>query len=610
MVTSLKKQFQRLAEDLDAGDKDFLTCSNEASENVSSESFSELFQKINSEVKPGMIVTGKVVGFSDNSVVLDIGYKSEGVVSKSEFPVVDKGIGVGIGDEVDLYVEEMEDRNGVVVLSKDRASILKAWDKLLHSAETEEVIDGKVISKVKGGLYVDIGVKAFLPGSQVETYPVKDLSPYIGNTYPMKIIKFSKERGNIVLSRRAVLDQEREHIEKISIEDIKEDSVLSGLIKNVTSYGVFIDLGGVDGLLHITDMSWNRIKHPAEVLPPVGQKVEVKVLKVDVEQRRVNLGLKQLTEDPWQKVIGKYSVGTKLKGKILSIVDYGVFVQIEEGLEGLVHVSEMSWDKKFKTPSQLVKEGEEVEVVVSAIDDRTRRVSLSMKQLQENPWKQLMEAYPVNTVIEGKVKAVTDFGIFVGIAEDVDGLVHISDISWTKRIDHPSKMYNVGDTVQTVVLKVDSDGGKISLGVKQLKTNPWDEIEARCPIGSQHEVVVNKIMDFGVFVDIGEGIEGMIHVSELSVKRVNSPEDVVKIGDKIKAEVVSIDKESRRISLSLKLAQRSASAVVDSQGESEAFSGPLGEALQNAVSTDSDSITIDSDEETSKDSQEPSSDKS
>jgi small subunit ribosomal protein S1 len=516
--------------------------------------FSDLFAQSMAEqdFKVGDVVTGKVVEVQSDYVLVDINYKSEGLISIQEFRVVDGVRAVKPGDTVEVLIDRIENENGMIGLSKNKADMVRAWNDISKAAENEEVIEGTVIAKVKGGLSVDIGVTAFLPGSQIDLRPVRNMDGYIGKVYKFKVIKFNKKRGNIVLSRRALLEEERESMRAQTLDQIKEGATVRGIVKNITDYGAFIDLGGMDGLLHITDMSWGRIKHPSEVIN-VGDEIDVKVLKYDNEKDRVSLGLKQLQADPWDSVKASFPVGTKLKGKVVSLVDYGAFVEISDGVEGLIHVSEMSWTKRVKHPSQLVNIGDEVEVQVLEIDSENRRISLGMKQLQANPWVELKESYQPGTIIEGEVKSITDFGIFVGVEDGIDGLVHISDFSWTKRVNHPSEMFQKGAKIRSVVLGVDIENERFSLGIKQLESDPWANIEGKYSIGTQHNVKVTKVADFGVFVELEPEIEGLVHVSELSVDRVNKPEDVCNAGDTLRAEVISIDKDARKIGLSVKL---------------------------------------------------------
>jgi small subunit ribosomal protein S1 len=531
----------------------------------SGENFGDLFEKSLGERdnKVGDIVTGRVVEVQEDYVLVDINYKSEGLIPISEFRVVDGQRDIQVGSEVEVYIDRIENENGMVVLSKDKADMLRAWNDISRAAENEEVIEGTIIAKVKGGLSVDIGVKAFLPGSQIDLRPVRNIDAYIGKKYKFKVIKFNKKRGNIVLSRRALLEEERESLRTQTLDAMKEGSIVKGVVKNITDYGAFIDLGGMDGLLHITDMSWGRVKHPSEILN-VGDEIDVKVLKFDNEKERVSLGLKQLKADPWEAVSGDFAVGKKVKGKVVSLTDYGAFVELAEGIEGLIHVSEMSWTKRVKHPSQMLKVGDEVDVQVLEIDGTNRRISLGMKQLEANPWVELKESYPPGTIIEGEVKSITDFGVFIGVDEGIDGMVHISDFSWTKRINHPSEMFKKGDKVRAVVLGVDIENERFSLGLKQLEADPWSNIEDKYKIGNQYDVKVVKLADFGVFVELESDIEGLIHISELSTKRVEKPEDVVQVGDTVKAEIITIDRDSRKIGLSAKLVKlREQKADVD-----------------------------------------------
>lgn len=515
------------------------------------------------DFKVGDVVTGKVVEVQSDYVLVDINYKSEGLIAINEFRIVDGVREVKAGDTVEVLIDRIENENGMIVLSKDKADMLRAWSDISKAAENEEVIEGTVVAKVKGGLSVDIGVKAFLPGSQIDLRPVRNMDVYIGKKYKFKVIKFNKKRGNIVLSRRALLEEERDTLKTQTLDAMKEGSIVTGSVKNITDYGAFIDLGGMDGLLHITDMSWGRVKHPSEVLN-VGDDIQVKVLKYDSEKERVSLGLKQLSEDPWESVKAEYTVGRKLKGKVVSLTDYGAFIELGEGIEGLIHVSEMSWTKRVKHPSQVVNVDQEVDVVVLEVDTENRRISLGMKQLMANPWVELKESYAPGTIIEGEVKSVTDFGVFIGIEEGIDGLVHISDFSWTKRVNHPSEMFTKGQKVRAVVLGVDIENERFSLGLKQLESDPWSNIETKYAIGTQHDVKVTKTADFGAFVELESDIEGLIHISELTTEKINTVEDYVKVGGTVKAEVISIDKDARKIGLSSKLVKlRESKADVD-----------------------------------------------
>jgi small subunit ribosomal protein S1 len=516
--------------------------------------FEKLFSASTKEqdFRVGDVVTGTVVEVQSDYVLVDINYKSEGLIPINEFRMVDGVRQVKAGDQVEVLIDRIENENGMIALSKDKADMLRAWTDISKAAENEEIIEGTVVAKVKGGLSVDIGVKAFLPGSQIDLRPVRNMDVYLGKKYKFKVIKFNKKRGNIVLSRRAILEEERDSLKAQTADTMKEGATVVGLVKNVTDYGAFIDLGGLDGLLHITDMSWGRVKHPSELIN-VGDEITVKILKYDTEKERVSLGLKQLTEDPWNEVKAKYTIGSRVKGKVVSVAEYGAFVELGDGVEGLIHVSEMSWTKRVKHANQVVEVGQEVEVQVLEIDSENRRISLGMKQLQANPWVEMKETYPPGTIIEGEVKSVTDFGIFVGIEEGIDGLVHISDFSWTKRVNHPSEMFAKGQKIRAVVLGVDSENERFSLGVKQLEGDPWSQIETKYGIGTQHDVKVTKTTDFGAFVELAADIEGLIHISELTTEKIQSVEDYVKPGQTLKAEVISIDKDARKIGLSSKL---------------------------------------------------------
>ena len=525
-----------------------------------SDTFNHLLEThYKNDFSQGDVVQGVVIDVQKDFVLVDINYKSEGLIPISEFQSEkdnQKNQTIDIGSQIEVYIEHLENENGMVVLSKIKADMLQAWKEVSKAAENQETVEGTVIAKVKGGLSIDIGVKAFLPGSQIDLRPVKSLDDYVGKTLQFKIIKFNKKRGNIVLSRRALLAEDRDQLKMQykTAENIKIGDVVTGVIKNITDYGAFIGLGGLDGLLHITDMSWKRIKHPSEVLE-VGNRIEVKVLKYDEKSGRVSLGLKQLQPDPWSGVAESISTGSKTRGRIMSLADYGAFVTLKDGIEGLIHISEMSWTKRIKHPSECVSVGEEVDVVVLDVDSEHRRISLGIKQLKANPWEELKKIYEPGTIVQGEVKSVTDFGIFIGVEENIDGLVHISDFSWTKRIHHPSEIFKKGDSVKAVVLGLDVEHERFSLGIKQLESDPWLDIDESFAIGSQHKVKVVKIVDFGVFVELTSNLEGLIHISELPKPRSEKIEDYLKIGDQLQAVVVSIDKKARKIALSAKLDQ-------------------------------------------------------
>ena len=508
-----------------------------------------LAEEVTNEVKEGTIVTGTIVRFTDDSVVVDIGHKSEGEIPKGEFKNAEGEITAVEGDQVEVYLDSFEDNYGEMVLSRERAEMLRAWDRISEAYNNDEIVEGHVVARVKGGLSVDIGVKAFLPGSQVDLRPVRNLDKLIGVNLSFKIIKFNKKRGNIVLSRRVLLEQDREKLRSETLGNLEENAVLKGIVKNITDYGAFIDLGGIDGLLHITDMSWGRINHPSQMFE-VGQEIEVKVLSYDESRQRVSLGYKQLQTDPWLTVTERYAVDSRAKGTVVSLTDYGAFVEMEQGVEGLIHISEMSWSKRIKHPSKVVQVGDEVEVVVLAMDTENRRISLGMKQIEPNPWEIVKERYHEGDIIRGKIRNITDFGVFVGIEDGIDGLIHISDISWTDRINHPGDLFKKGDEVEAKVLQIDIENERFSLGIKQLTEDPWAAIAAELTTGAKGKGTVTKLTDFGAFVEIAPGIEGMIHNTELRDE--TEAEDVVKEGDEIEFVVLSSDSEERRFSLSRK----------------------------------------------------------
>lgn len=524
-----------------------------------SEDFAAMFAESEARtglVEEGRVVSGTVIQIAKDYVVVDIGYKSEGQVQLGEFiPVPGGEPQVKIGDKVQVLVESRENDTGMVVLSKEKADKMRIWDEISAACERDELVEGVIVGRVKGGLSVDIGVKAFLPGSQVDIRPVRNLDKLIGETFKFKVIKFNKKRGNIVLSRRVLLEKEREELKKETLKNLKEGAVLKGVVKNLTDYGAFIDLGGIDGLLHVTDMSWGRIGHPSEMFE-VGAEVRVIVLKFDPASERVSLGLKQIQEDPWHRADEKYPVGTRVKGKVVSLTDYGAFIELEQGVEGLVHVSEMSWTKRVKHPSKLLNPGEPVEAVVLDIDPKAKRISLGMKQIEPNPWTLLEDKYPIGSVIRGEVRNVTDFGIFVGVEDGIDGLVHVSDISWTERVKHPGEKFKKGDVVEAAVLNIDVENERFSLGIKQNQSDPWTTLSDRHPVGSRLKGKVTKVTDFGAFVEIEPGIEGLVHVSEMRDERVENPHDVVKEGEEVEIKVIDIDPHERKVALSIKALAR------------------------------------------------------
>jgi len=520
------------------------------------ESFQALYEESLHEVQEGEVVHGRVIHVGPEFVTVDIGFKSEGQLSLREFYNKDGTLVVSVGDSVDVFVERKESETGLVNLSKEKADKFKFWEEISRAWNEDQVIEGKIVSRIKGGLNVDIGVMAFLPGSQVDIRPIRNLEKLVGGTFKFKIIKLNRRRGNVVLSRRILLEKERESHRQKTLEILKEGQIVEGVVKNITDYGVFIDLGGIDGLMHITDISWGRINHPSEVLT-LGSKIKVKILQFDREHQRVSLGLKQTLPDPWEKIIERFPVGARVKGKVTSITDYGAFIQLQEGVEGLVHVSEMSWTKRVKHPSKILSVGDEVEVMVLEVEPGQKRISLGLKQTVPNPWDTIAEHYPVGTKIQGRIKNITDFGIFIGIDEGIDGLVHISDVSWIQRLKHPSEVFKKGQEVQAIVLNIDKENQRFSLGMKQIQRNPWDDVHHRFKIGQTIQGKVTNVTKFGAFVEIEPGIEGLVHISELSNQRVEKATEVAKVGDEVQAVVINVDPKKHKIGLSIKEVGRS-----------------------------------------------------
>src|SRR5580698_6375566 len=552
------------------------------------DNFAEMFAESlgQDNVKEGEILRGTVISVGKDYAIVDVGYKSEGQVPLEEFRGADGAITVKPGDVVDVLLESRENDMGMVVLSKEKADRFKVWDEISAACERDELIEGVITTRVKGGLSVTIrgGVKAFLPGSQVDLRPVRNLDAFLNQSFKFKVIKFNKKRGNIVLSRRVLLEKERAELKGMTLEKLKEGQIVEGIVKNLTEYGAFIDLGGIDGLLHITDMSWGRVNHPSELFQ-VGDHVRVKVLKFNADTERVSLGLKQITEDPWSRAAEKYVPGTVVRGKVVSLKDYGAFIELEEGIEGLVHISEMSWTRRVKHPSKMVAVGDMVEAVVLDVDPKQNRISLGIKQLEPNPFASLKEKYPPGTVVKGVIRNIADFGIFVEIEEGIDGLVHVSDLSWTQRVKHPSELYQKGEEVEAVVLNIDFDGEKpkVSLGIKQLVPDPWDRIPYDYPVGKIVECKVIKVLDFGAFVEIEKGVEGLIHVSEFSEDRVEDAKQFVKPGQTLKAEIIGVDTAERKIGLSVRSATR-AEELADAQGFSGgAPTATLGDVMRDKL---------------------------
>lgn len=511
---------------------------------------SELYEESLRRVQEGEVVRGRIVSVTKDFVMVDIGYKSEGQIPIAEFTTPDGEIAAEVGEQVDALLESREDEEGPLMLSKIKASRMKVWEEISYAYHNEGIVEGTIVAKVKGGLSVDLGgVLAFLPGSQLDLVPVRHTDHLIGQTFTFNVLKFNRKRRNVVLSRRSLLEKAKEEAKATLLATLEEDKVVEGVIKNITDYGIFVDLGGLDGLLHITDLSYGRIRHPADLFT-VGETITVKVLSFDRDKERISLGLKQLTEDPWSTVQDKYPLGTKVTGRVVSLTDYGAFVELEPGVEGLIHISEMSWTRKIRHPNQVLSGGDLVEVVVLELDPQRKRISLSLKQVEPNPWEIIGEKYPVGSVIEGKIKNITDFGIFIGIDEGIDGLVHISDISWTKRFKHPSELYKKGQAIQAKVLYIDKENERFSLSIKELNPNPWQTIEERYPMNSVVNGTITNITDFGFFVEVEEGIEGLVHISELS--RDKQKMAALKVGDLIRTKVIHSSPQERRIGLSIR----------------------------------------------------------
>jgi small subunit ribosomal protein S1 len=517
----------------------------------SMESVMDMYEESFKRFAEGEVVTGRIISIDKDQVLIDIGYKSEGQVRVQEFLDENGNITAKVGDAIEVMVEWWDDEDERVLLSKDKAANIKIWESIKTSYDEEGTIKGTITNRVKGGFSVDIGVPAFLPGSQADLRPIRNLDEMVGNEFDFKILKYNRKRSNIVLSRRAILEKELTEKRTATLATIEEGKVIEGTVKNITEYGVFVDLGGVDGLLHITDISWGRVKHPSELFT-VGDPITVKILNLDLENERVSLGMKQLAEDPWSTAAEKYAVGSRVTGKVVSLTDYGAFIELEEGIEGLIHVSEMSWTRKIRHPSKVVSVGDQVEAVVLDIKPESRRISLGMKQVVPNPWDVISEKYPIGTTIEGKIKNITDFGLFIGIDEGIDGLVHISDISWTKRIKHPSELFKKGDVVQAIVLDIEKDNERFSLGIKQLQADPWQSVSERYEVGKEITGTITNLTDFGIFIELEEGIEGLVHISEISKDKIKTPMEKFKVGDVITARVMNINTEERRIGLSIK----------------------------------------------------------
>jgi small subunit ribosomal protein S1 len=512
--------------------------------------FKELYEQSLSQLQYGDVTRGTVVQITADAVMVDVGWKSEGFIPIRELKDDQGNVTVSVGDDIEVFIDK-RDADGTLVLSREKAAKLKVWDEIKKVSENNLTIKGKVTDKVKGGLSVDIGITAFLPGSQVDVRPVKDLEQFVGQTFEFNILKYDRKRNNVVLSRRSIVAAQRELEKQEALKNIVEDAIVEGVIKNITEYGIFIDLGGIDGLLHVTDISWGRIAKPSEMFHK-GDSIKVKVLSFDREKERVSLGLKQLYENPWDNIAERYPVGALVEGKVVNLTDYGVFIELEPGVEGLIHISEMFWTREIKHPSKVLNAGETINVVVLEVNAEAKRVSLSLKQTSPNPWEKLKEKYPPGTIVKGQVRNITNFGVFVGVEDGIDGLVHVSDISWKHRVSHPSEYFKKGQEVEAVVLNIDVDNEKFSLGIKQIEKNPWEELPQKYAPGSVVTGKITNFTDFGIFVEIEEGIEGLVHISEISQKRVKSSTELYNAGDIVSAVVKSIDPRTKKIRLSIK----------------------------------------------------------
>jgi small subunit ribosomal protein S1 len=511
-----------------------------------------LIDKSFREFREGSIVNGRILEIQPQIVLVDIGYKSEGAIPVSEFEDEE----FTVGDEIEVLLERLENDEGMVVLSKEKAAHKQNWDKIAKVFHDGGLVKGKVKAVVKGGLMVNVGVEAFLPGSQIDIIPPKDLTEYVGNVYDFKIVKINDERKNVVLSRREVIEAERSLERQKFLEEVTVGDTVEGMVKNLTDFGAFVDLKGMDGLLHITDMSWGRINHPSEMLT-IAQVVTVEILEVDKEKERVSLGMKQLTPNPWEDIEAKFPVGGHVKGKITKLVPYGAFVEVAEGVEGLIHVSELSWTKRITRPSDILEMGQELETVILAINKEEQKISLGVRQLEPNPWDDVDSRYPIGSTIKGEVRNLTPYGAFIELEDGIDGMVHVSDLSWTRKINHPSEILKKSDALEAVVLEIDKENQRISLGVKQLDTDPWDEIGSNFNVGDLVNGTVAKIATFGAFVQLEGDVDGLVHISQLSEEHVTKVKDVINIGDAVEARVIKVDKAERRIGLSIKAASYS-----------------------------------------------------
>ncbi len=503
------------------------------------------------DIKEGSVVAGKIIAIRANDVLVDIGYKSEGILSKSDFA---PDAEINVGDEIEVYLERLEDENGMVQISKKRADLMRNWTSVVDSCEEGSLVEGIVRSRVKGGLIVDVqGVDAFLPGSQIDVVPVRDLDQFVGNTYQFKILKINDDRRNIVVSRRSLIEENRKESRQKLMSEIEANQVRTGVVKNITDFGAFVDLDGADGLLHVTDMSWGRINHPSEMLK-VGQEIKVMILGIDTEKERISLGMKQCSENPWERIDEKYPIGSRIHGKVVNVAPYGAFIALEDGVEGLVHVSEMSWTKRVARAADVVNVGDEVDAVVLSISKDDQKISLGMRQVDANPWELVADTYPIGSRISGKVRNFTSYGAFVEIEDGVDGMIHVSDMSWTRKINHPSEVLKKGEAVECVVLEIDPSSQRLSLGLKQAQEDPWANISKKFKVGEIIKGKVTKIASFGAFIEMEEGIDGLVHISQISNDHIERVRDALTPGQDVEARVVKIDAVERRIGLSIKAA--------------------------------------------------------
>lgn len=594
MVNDSNEIMEQQANDEVEKDKVVANTEDFAGEKEEGMNFKELYEQSLQSVQLGNVLTGRIVQINADTVMVDVGWKTEGYIPSREISDENGNVLFSIGDEIEVLVDR-RDQDGNLVLSRDKAEKIKIWDDVKVACEQNSPVKGVVLERVKGGLSVDIGIPAFLPGSQVDVRPVRDLDRYVGQTLEFNILKYDRKRNNVVLSRRSILEKDREAEKIETLQNIEEGKIVEGVIKNITDYGLFIDLGGIDGLLHVTDISWGRITRPADHFSK-GERIRVKVLSFDREKERVALGLKQLTENPWETIKDKYPINSVVEGRVVNITDYGVFVELEPGVEGLIHVSEMFWTREVKHPSKVLAIGQVINVMVLNINTETKRISLGLKQITANPWEALKEKYPEGSLVTGVVRNITNFGIFVGVEEGVDGLIHLSDISWKQRVKQPTEMYKKGQTIEAMVLNIDVEHEKFSLGLKQLEKNPWEELSEKYLPGTVVSGKVTNITEFGVFVEIEEGMEGLVHISELSSKRVKSSSELFAVGDVVSAVVKNVDSKSRKIRLSIKDLETGTSSAKVSEGKQgnqylnnkENIGSSLSQALADIKIVDSD----------------------